>query len=173
MVSSCDAAGMHFQCTEANLSFTLPWDRIREYQEEDMGQVTGVDQGRLLLKCRIWIQHNSIRLAPFVPAGPTIIEEPPIFDNNQTLSPISSGREFYLCLVSSKCLEGQTPAFKFMDASIVSSEREAKEVATERARLAYPQHADLEVDVTAYSFRHSILEQAATEILGWRPPTPR
>lgn len=82
-------------------------------------------------------------------------------------------KNLYLCLVV--MLESPTaePPFKFMCAPIASSESEAKEIAIAEARAERPDLSHLMIEINAYSFKRTALERAATEILGWTPPSQK
>lgn len=80
-----------------------------------------------------------------------------------------NGKQLYLCLIEFKGpLDNER--HRFMTAAIASSEEEAKQIAIDEARSEYPEHAPLPLEISAYSFRRSLLERAATEVLGWKPP---
>jgi len=81
-----------------------------------------------------------------------------------------NGKQLYLCMMIFQSKSGESP-FKFMHAVIASSEEEAKRISIDEAWRAQPDYANsAPSDLWVYSFRHSILEQAAVEILGWKPP---
>lgn len=81
-----------------------------------------------------------------------------------------NGKQLYLCLLEFKTQPGDERV-RLMTASVSSSEEEAKQKAIDEAKIERPDHAHLPIEISAYSFKRSILEQAATEILGWKPPT--
>jgi hypothetical protein len=82
-----------------------------------------------------------------------------------------NGKQLYLCLMVFQSKSGESP-FRFMHAAITSSEEEAKRVAIDEAWRAKPGCANsAPSDFWVYSFRRTILEQAAVEILGWKLPT--
>ncbi|HEX8495453.1 MAG TPA: hypothetical protein VF658_21760 [Pyrinomonadaceae bacterium] len=82
-----------------------------------------------------------------------------------------SEKQLYLCLLEIKSQDKSAKRVRLFTASVSSSEAEAKQKAIDEARLTHPDHAHLPIEISAYSFKRSILEQAATEILGWKPPT--
>ncbi len=81
-----------------------------------------------------------------------------------------NGKQLYLCLMIFQNKSGESP-FRFMHAAITSSEEEAKRISIDEARRAQPEYVNsAPSELWVYSSRHSILEQAAVEILGWKPP---
>jgi hypothetical protein len=69
-------------------------------------------------------------------------------------------RNLYICLVILARVGGGEP-LKFIDAPIASDEEEAKEIAVAEARRQSPEYSSATLlEVTAYSFKRSKLEQA-------------
>ena len=80
-------------------------------------------------------------------------------------------KQVYLCLLTFESISGREP-FKFMDASIATSEEEAKQLAINQAWIESPEYLNVQPsEVWAYSFKRSAIEQAAREVLGWKAPS--
>jgi hypothetical protein len=79
-LNSVDERGCHFQGFSTNISFTLPFDRVKEQLAEDLRFGREIKQERWLLNCRIYVLGDRLQLQPLPLVGTATVEEAPIFD---------------------------------------------------------------------------------------------